>query len=1288
MIKSILSFIVRKLWLVLAILLVLAAVLLSVLRYSLPYLDNYRVEIEELITGYYGQEISIGALDADWSAFGPSLVLEDVELELDQDYPLQVRAARTYLVLNLWQTLLNRQWQLEDFVLEGVELDYRYERDGGAPPDAPLIAAAENLLLEQLENFQVVNSRLRILDQNDQARELFIEQLSWVNEDNRRQGTGRFRVSDITANHLNFVVDVSGDNFAQMQGQLYVNASQLDLSPWLEKIIAGIDITRAELNLTGWLDFANGQLGNGQLHFGENRLHWQRNGTEHELRSSPVIWGLWPQDEGWLLNSETLTFQVDGKPWPVESVVWDYQSGTHLWNFHNLEIRDVGPLWSFFGSPGQQIQDWFAGIQPGGLVNQVEVRLDSDLDWGFHVQAQDINWQAYRGIPGFDGLNFALWSNLEQGAFWLRGDQVSLNSPMTFTDQQKLSSLDWSGYWNRYNDGWSVALPSGKLELPSARLEQEALITHTAATGTELEWVLSGEGQQLQVSEALELLPLQLGDRLTEYLRGSITSGEVQNLAMLWRGELANFPYQYNDGVFQAQVFAAPLNFRFQPEWPTIENTELELEFREGGLQMQAQGGDLMGAEVVSVSAGIPELLLPEPWLIIDAQARGSGPQAREVFANSPLADSVGAALEQVQTASVVDGDFRLRIPLFKPSEGDTENRVTVQGGVDFSGETVTIKPVNLDVNDVQGRFTFTENAIGGEDMTASVFGLPVQIQLKGETRNGGYRVQSNIDGAWNVETLPQQVPGAWLKPYLTGDITSSAQFVLDLNGSDGYSFNWTMGTELDETGIELPSPFAKPRGEALQWTTRVYGDDSEIQIRSDIPERLRVAAALATGSRDLDWLSLVIGDQRDLIRTRGSGFSIHADVARIDVRDWLPLLEMTGQPGEGEQALFNLPSLQRVQASADELVWLGHTFDDLSLEGSAIDDGFSLQLNADQGRMRVTLPDDTSPLAIEADFLNLEKSEADADASGTTAGRVDTGDNVLERLPPLRFVCHVCRYRGSELGRIELELDPTQGGEQLQVLNVSRTGAELNMQGGWQGSAETRRTQLSGWLATTDVGKLLSDFGANSVVRDSNAQVEFDLGWHGAPQDFELATLGGVVDWRLGSGYLRDVSDGGARLFSLFSLESLMRKLTLDFRDIFARGMFYSSFSGTLNLEDGRVYTDNTRMNGSAGDMEVEGSTDLVSERLDYNLVYVPKVTSSLPVLVAWMVNPPTGLAALLLDRVLHDAQVISRLEYRITGTVSEPQVDEVARDQREVQIPDVDLDEELEEELNNGTN
>ena len=113
-----------------------------------------------------------------------------------------------------------------------------------------------------------------------------------------------------------------------------------------------------------------------------------------------------------------------------------------------------------------------------------------------------------------------------------------------------------------------------------------------------------------------------------------------------------------------------------------------------------------------------------------------------------------------------------------------------------------------------------------------------------------------------------------------------------------------------------------------------------------------------------------------------------------------------------------------------------------------------------------------------------------------------------------------------------------------------------------------------------------------------------YELNWLGSPTSFDLANLNGQLKVNVDDGYVADVSEKGAKLFSLLSLQSLVRKLTLDFRDIFADGMFYSSIKGDLNIEQGVVYTENIKMKGSAGDLTVKGNTDLVKQELDYEML------------------------------------------------------------------------------------
>lgn len=1299
MVRRLVQFTVRKLWLLIAIFLVFAAVILSAVRYSLPYLDHYRTDIEQWVEESYGQRIEIGALSADWSTFGPSLVLEDVTLTVEQEQTFTLHVGRTHLVVNLWQSLYNWQWQLEDFVLDGVNADYVVELGSTGTSQLPIIDALEQLLLRQLEQFQVVNSQLNMRNQQGAGRTLYIEQLSWTNRPEKRQAHGRMRVSDVTADSLNFILDVEGARFIDMRGELYLEADELDMSPWLEAVITDVDITRAELNVRAWFDFNQGRLGNGQVHFGQNILEWARGGQQHQMRSSPVTWGIWPQRDGWQMTSEPLVLTVDDSDWPVESVQWHYVQGEHLWNLHNLEFRDTAPLWSLLGSPGAQVREWFAGIQPAGVINDIHVRLDDSLEWTFHASADDISWQAYQGVPGLDGLSFRLWSNLEFGRFELTGEQVDLVAPATFSGAQQLSKINWRGYWESLSDGWRVALPEARMEVADVVFEQRFSLTRHGSDSPQLDWWLTGDGAELAVTDALELLPLQLGPQLTDYLRQAVVDGEVDSMSLLWRGPLESFPHYQYDGIFLARLHASPLDFRFQPSWPAIENTAMTLEFRDQGLRILAQGGMLDGVEIEHVDARVPDIILPQRWLHISAEARGSANQAHDVFMKSPLADTVGATLQRLRSSEPVDGYLNLQIPLFAAAQDQQENpRVRVTGHVDFSGQGLYIEPVDLQVADLQGALQFDGATLSTDNLKAAVYGLPLDVSIAGtstgnqteaessnsevaQSTESGYELNVAMTGAWPLHQVLTVAGLDWYESE-SGALHTDADLRLAFQ-EGGFNYQWSQSNTLREAALSLPAPLATLTDASLD--LNIEGDQDSMRIFSLWPGVARFEASRHAGQHAFQSALLELGATPQRGPALGEqGLAVYLDSDEVDLTGWWQLYrEVQAHASVGgadsHRTGWQLPPLQTLYAEAEQVKAWSQQFNNVQLSGERVASGVQFDFISDAGRVGLSAANEGT-MRIHADYFALRKLSSEF-AGGGSEAQTPLGAEFFARLPAFEFTCDLCRYDDKELGRIRTVHNPDVQGKQLEVLNIRRTGAELNITGGWADTEQGYRSNFDGWLAISDVGNLLADFGVSSVVRDSNAQVEFDLAWLGSPTQFNTESLQGDVTWRLGSGYLRDVSDGGARLFSLFSLESLIRKLTLDFRDVFARGMFYSNFQGSMRIDDGIVYTDNTRMNGSAGDMEVVGTTNLQTEALNYELVYVPKVTSSLPVLVAWMVNPPTGIAALVIDRVLHQAQVISRLEYSITGTMSEPIVNEEARDQVEVEIPEIEFEQPLPE-------
>jgi hypothetical protein len=93
--------------------------------------------------------------------------------------------------------------------------------------------------------------------------------------------------------------------------------------------------------------------------------------------------------------------------------------------------------------------------------------------------------------------------------------------------------------------------------------------------------------------------------------------------------------------------------------------------------------------------------------------------------------------------------------------------------------------------------------------------------------------------------------------------------------------------------------------------------------------------------------------------------------------------------------------------------------------------------------------------------------------------------------------------------------------------------------------------------------------------------------------------------------------------------------------------------------------------MDGVPADLTIKGYANLNTREINYDMWVAPEVTSSLPVIVAWMVNPVTGIAAFALDKMIHSARVISEIEFKISGTFDEPVVTEKGRKSKEVALP-----------------
>jgi uncharacterized protein YhdP len=127
--------------------------------------------------------------------------------------------------------------------------------------------------------------------------------------------------------------------------------------------------------------------------------------------------------------------------------------------------------------------------------------------------------------------------------------------------------------------------------------------------------------------------------------------------------------------------------------------------------------------------------------------------------------------------------------------------------------------------------------------------------------------------------------------------------------------------------------------------------------------------------------------------------------------------------------------------------------------------------------------------------------------------------------------------------------------------------------------------------------------------------------------------------------------------LLGLLSVQSIPKRLSLDFRDVFDSGFSFDEANGSFAMKNGQATTDDVVLKSSAAQISITGSTDLVAQQYDQVLTVRPGLGNTLPVIGA-IAGGPIGVAAgLALQGLLHqqlgDA---TQVQYTITGSWDEP--------------------------------
>ncbi|SGY96725.1 YhdP family protein [Moritella viscosa] len=1267
-----------------ACLAVFSAVSISLLRASLPYLNQYHDRVIDWLVADQSVSIEVESIDAGWYKFGPVLIINTLDVKFDESLPYDFDVERIKISIDFWNSLLERKLLLNNLILDGAQIKLPispFERSTEQETNlaTPELTRLLDVFFRQLKNFELTNSNLRVLTPAGEEKVIHIREFAWLNQGRRHRGDGWAYINDdIADNNLRIMVDVTSakNDLTNVSGQVYVQAENMSLSNWFEKVLFKREgLKQGVLSFESWIDIVNNKPTSALLQLQPSTFTWQNETRQQSLN----IWGGYLQwqltDSGWQLDSHDLALVTNAIMWPQLDIQVRQQKGEILAAVNQLELSNLAPMVALSRHVDEALFKDLKTLYPHGLVHDIKVKVPLQ-DWtqlSYQLKVDGLQLQSWQGFPSIENADIALTGSLEAGKVSIDMTDAELDLSHHLEHPIRVNQFSTDFIWRRYSNtedvdsknGNGIEIIADKITLDTPEIVLDSQFLLDIPTNANAFLSLAGDLKLRDASKAFYYYPSEyMGEALIDYLRGALKQGYADNGQLLWFGEFANYPYRNGDGIFQTKLNVVDAVFAFDPQWPSVTDLELELLFKNDDLFMSSRKGNLDQVAISRVDLQLPRLGDVKA-LGIQAQFKTTGAQAKSLIDSSPLPE-VTNALNSLQ----VSGDLNGKIDIVIPFTDDAQ--VVVKGDIDLVNDRMYLPALDLTFTDVNGSFTFDDDGLLSTPLTAKLLGEPLDVRFRSGQKNAHYQVNVELAGQWQSNNIMAQLMPQY-QQYASGGIDWKGSLNM-VFPEQGFNYEFDVQSDLQNLTLDLPMPLEKIATQDWPTNISVVGNDKQASIQLTASDAMYFSGQVNYAKEQLELIqSLVQIGHADELLISDSANAIVVNVDQLDIAEWL--LWYGGLPDSEFDVSSTVEPLSSIKISVANTVYYQQPLNDLTITATKSYHNWGIALKASEFNGSVVIPD-TGNINIDFDYLYLPDLVLPSDATNDTDVAQETKSAALvwQDVPGFNFNCGACILGKINLGSTSAKVIKSTSGLTLKALDIDMEHSKVAMTGRWFTDKEgNQSTQLQGELKTKSVEEFMTGLGLISPLAKTPADVDFSLAWQDQPFNIDGDSLSGHATIITKAGRISNVSDKGTRFLSVLSLQSLVKRLSLDFSDVYNDGLPYSSMQASLQIADGAIHNRDFLLNSSSGKITGSGYLDLVTRTINYNLSFFPDVTSSLPVLTAFAVTPTTALAVFALSKILEPVlEVITELKFNVSGDFDNPVFTEVKRNKKQIAVPD----------------
>ncbi|MGO3343941.1 MAG: YhdP family phospholipid transporter [Marinomonas sp.] len=1252
--------------------LVCVAVLLAVaVKCLLPGLDDYRPQIESNLSQLTGYQVTLKKISGHLEGLDPTVSISDLLLSVNDKPAGGVAEIRVRVNTIKSLLTLSPQFTYVRFVKPTLALQ-EYEGKWGLKGAVLADDMSNSVGIERMLRYLAGQQRLSVLDAD-------IDLVSQQYGNHSIEVPSAYAFQDSKASWIKSKVYLDGnDEPIDVNAKIYQSLGlfetyQVDASINIPKFtipfdesasVKGIDLVSADLAGKLWLNYRVGEGVSLQIESTKLAMAFKNGESYH---ASPAIRVRYSQEkEGLSVEMHHLAIMDEHKKSYLPANLtyeWSATTGQSYLRFDQFDLALGDRIAQHFLQPDLDVSKLVAGLAPKGVAANAALRLgrkDNNISFHFLSNLQDASVAGYKGIPKVNKVDAVFSLTNTDGYIQFKDHQATVGFPDLYANAWKVDSLSGVVDWQFIQD--TLVVSGRDINGMRGATEVKGGFRFEARKHSP-DWLSLSLGvQHLPVTDRLTYIPDRvLNSKLHNWIKEAVADkGTINNLDLVIQTEVEQGALP--DIRLKLDVNDADVTF--DKNWPTVKSVGAQLTMDKLGAHVHVKSAQMSNVKVSDIYVDVPVKGYDVDWVNVKGSAFRESSEILHLLRSTPLAQSVLLPFEAWSISGDMKGTFDVSVPL-----NDKHPDPNVNLALLFKNNPLYIGDIDLEGVIKTGQFHYsTEKGIFDSNFDAQSFSGQSHIVLTSSIeKDGRMSVEGDITGRANLHDIAvwQKLPD-YLADTITGDVDYLGTLAVN-KSQDGQS-DLVVKSGLEGGVITLPAPFAKTSEQVIPVTVKVGAHEHDMVIETSFGDlsksRILTSAGAFSGGE------VYFNSDEPLPKVVKKGLVLVGQFNVFDLLGWEKVFnQMVEKEGADELLEENRLKLP---------VWLRHV--DMLVDHAVVNDQNTLhniKVSYDTVDTKKQLEFASDELSFKFDHNGTKPRLHFGYLSWNTNQSVNSGS---PDKPPFR--AHQVPNMSLLIDQLYINQKPygdwdfniISSGNQLRITPFSTRLKKGKFDGHliWQDDDTAPAVKLTMAVDGKDLADLIGKFTDQAFVTSKKYKINVVLNWKGHPFYFDRKSVSGKVSFDAKDGNFSQINELPVfmKVFGIFNIEALKRRLSLDFSDVYKSGLTYDSFKGVFTVHNGILKTDKPLEVASPGsEVSLKGSADLVNETLDEVLTATLPISRTLPLAGLLWGTPQLAGILYIADKLIGDTiSKVTSVQYKVEGSFDNPVVTPVKHNSSKV--------------------